>query len=66
MNGEKYEKVTKDLDYFLEQDMGCNQEEAEDIKKMIVGYNVFESLVKRWLKDRFEEMNNNDKKWKTI
>lgn len=62
MNGETYDKVTKDLDYFLEQDMGCNQEEAEDIKKMIVGYNVFPSLVKRWLMDMFEEMNNNDKK----
>lgn len=58
MNGETYEKVTKDLDYFLEQDMGCNQEENEDIKKMIVGYNVFESLVKRWLMDRLEERNN--------
>ena len=62
MNGETYEKVTKDLDYFLEQDMGCNQEEAEDIKKMIFGYNVFGSLVKRWLMDIFQEMNNNDKK----
>lgn len=62
MNGETYEKVTKDLDYFLEQDMGCNQEEAEDIKKMVVGYNVFASLVKRWLMDMFEEWNNNDKK----
>ena len=62
MNGETYDKVTKDLDYFLEQDMGCNQEEAKDIKKMIVGYNVFAILVKRWLMDIFQEMNNNDKK----
>ena len=62
MNGETYEKVTKDLDYFLEQDMGWNQEEVEDIKKMIVGYNVFAILVKRWLMDIFQEMNNNDKK----
>ena len=62
MNGETYDKVTKDLDYFLEQAMGCNQEEAEDIKKMIVGYNVFAILVKRWLMDRFQEVNNNDKK----
>ena len=29
---------------------------------MVVGYNVFASLVKRWLMDMFEEMNNNDKK----
>lgn len=56
MNGETYEKVTKDLDYFL-QDMGCNQEECEDMKKMIVGYNVFAILLKRWLMDRFQEMN---------
>ena len=56
MNGETYEKVTKDLDYFL-QNMGCNQEECEDMKKMIVGYNVFAILLKRWLMDRFQEMN---------
>lgn len=42
MNDETYEKVTKDLDYFL-QDIGCNQKECKDIKKMIFGYNVFES-----------------------
>lgn len=59
MNGETYEKVTKDLDYFLEQDMECNKEEVKDIKKMIVGFNVLESLVKRWLMDMFEEWNNN-------
>lgn len=34
----------------------------KDIKKMIVGFNVFASLVKRWLMDMFEEWNNNDKK----
>lgn len=62
MNSETYEKTTKNLGYFLEQDMGCNQKEAEDIKKMIFGYNVFASLVSRWLMDRFKEMNNNDKK----
>lgn len=62
MNSETYEKATKNLDYFLEQDMGCDQEECEDIKKMIVGYNVFASLLKRWVMDRFKEMNNNDKK----
>lgn len=62
MNSETYEKTTKNLDYFLEQDMGCNQEEAEDIKKMIGGYNVFAILLKRWVMDRFQEMNNNDKK----
>ena len=62
MNGETYDKVTKELDYFLEQDMGCNQEETEDIKKMILGYNVFASLVNIWVMDRFKEMNNNDKK----
>ncbi len=62
MNGETYDKVTKDLDYFLEQDMGCNKKEAKDIKKMIVGLNMFESLVKRWLMDMFEEWNNSDKK----
>lgn len=61
MNGETYEKVTKDLDYFL-QDIGCNEEESEDIKKMIVGYNVLEILLKRWVMDRFQEMNNNNKK----
>ena len=49
MNDETYEKVTKDLDYFLEQDMGCNKKEVKDIKKMIFGYNILESLVKRWL-----------------
>ena len=59
MNGETYYKVTKDLDYFLEQDMGCNKEEVKDIKKMIVGFNMLESLVKRWLMDMFEEWNNN-------
>lgn len=58
MNGETYNKVTNDLDYFLEQDMECNQEEAKDIKKMIIRYNMFESLVKRWLMDMFEEWNN--------
>lgn len=62
MNGETYEKVTKDLDYFLEQDMGCNHKESEDIKKMIVGFNVLEILVKRCVMDMFEEWNNNDKK----
>lgn len=59
MNDERYEKVTKNLDYFL-QDIGYNQKECDDIKKMMFGYNMFESLVKRWLMDRFEEMNNNE------
>lgn len=45
VNGKTYEKVTKDLDYFLKQDMGCNQEEARNIKKIIVGCNVLEGFL---------------------